>query len=274
MSAEIRNCVMVPQRWRRVPVRTFDRWLEDRPRDICPARPPRITEKGFRKGHVPTNKGKVWEYTPPTDDEIRRLLEACDPKRLTGRRNRALIALLRGCGLRIHEALLLIESDLDFEAGTVLVRRGKGGKRRKVGLMADARPELIDWIDTRQTAGFTEDEFLFCTVEGMTKGGHLYQAYFRTALHDLCDKAGIEKRITPHGLRHALALDMDRRHIPLSIIARQLGHSNVSTTATYLRGLSDDEVFDTLAGMQLAMEPTPGSQVERPAIWLPSGATA
>lgn len=231
-------------RWRALPRVTPKRWMPERLRDQCPAR---ITEKGYRAGGTPGNKGKKFPADPPTDDEVMALMDACPTNRLPGPRNRALIALLRGSGLRIHEALLLKPTDLDFEHGTVWVQRGKGGKPRRSGITRNALDEVHSWLIIRALAGFTIDQPVFCTVEGPSKGGPLYQAYFRQALYDLRRKAGIVRRIHPHGFRHALAVDMARKHIPIPLISRQLGHSNVATTATYLAGLGDQEVFDAMA---------------------------
>lgn len=241
-------------RWRALPRITPKRWLDDqRRRDTCPPlRAPKITEKGYRKGVKPGNAGRKYDPDPPTDTEVVALMDACDTRRLSGKRQRALIALLRGAGLRIHEALLLLPGDIDFDRNTVLVRRGKGGKRRRSGINTGALLEVGQWIDDRRAAGFRDDQPLFCVVEGPTKGGHLYQAYVRESFRHLARKAGVRRRVACHQFRHALALDMARRGVPIPVISRQLGHSNVATTSTYLQGISDDEVFDTVADLEWA----------------------
>jgi integrase len=66
-----------------------------------------------------------------------------------GRRLRGLIVILWRAGLRIHEALALTEADLDARRGSLLVRRGKGGRRREVGMDAWGWDELQPWLDMR-----------------------------------------------------------------------------------------------------------------------------
>jgi integrase len=82
---------------------------------------------GHHRGRPPRNKGEQYPADPPTVEEIVAVMR-------TGERLRALIVLLWRAGLRISEALALQESDLDRSRGAVLVRRGKGGKRREVGM--------------------------------------------------------------------------------------------------------------------------------------------
>jgi Phage integrase family len=88
---------------------------------------------GFHRGRPPRNKGLQYPADPPTVEEIVAVMR-CAGDGAHGLRTRALIVLLWRAGLRISEALGLAESDLDVSRGSVLVRRGKGGKRREVGM--------------------------------------------------------------------------------------------------------------------------------------------
>jgi integrase len=88
---------------------------------------------GYRRGRAPRNKGEQYPADPPTIEEIIEVMRAIG-ERADGLRLRALIVLLWRAGLRISEALALQESDLERGRGAVLVRRGKGGKRREVGM--------------------------------------------------------------------------------------------------------------------------------------------
>ncbi len=91
------------------------------------------TMPGYRQGCAPRNKGMRYPADPPRVEEIIAVMrEAGDG--IHGARMRALIVVLWRAGLRIHEALMLSESDLDPRRGAILVRRGKGGKRREVGM--------------------------------------------------------------------------------------------------------------------------------------------
>ncbi|MFZ0088583.1 MAG: tyrosine-type recombinase/integrase [Solirubrobacteraceae bacterium] len=94
---------------------------------------------GFHEGRAPRNKGRRYPADPPTVEEIIAVMrEAGDSA--DGVRLRALIVILWRAGLRIGEALDLAETDLDPSRGAVLVRRGKGGRRREVGWIAGHGP--------------------------------------------------------------------------------------------------------------------------------------
>ena len=86
----------------------------------------------FHAGRSPRNKGMRYPADPPTIEEIVAVLRAAGDG-VHGRRLRGLIVVLWRAGLRIHEALALTEADLDARRGSLLVRRGKGGRRREVG---------------------------------------------------------------------------------------------------------------------------------------------
>ena len=91
------------------------------------------TMPGFRRGRPPRNKGELYPADLPTVEEIVAVMRTIGD-RAEGHRLRALIVLLWRAGLRISEALALTEADLDRRPGAVLVRRGKGGRRREVGM--------------------------------------------------------------------------------------------------------------------------------------------
>lgn len=199
-----------------------------------------------RKGQAPPNKGKRYIPDPPTDEEFLRLLDACPPGK-AGHRNRTLLVLLRRTGLRISEALDLKPLDLDLEACTVLVRCGKGGKMRKVGIDRQAAAVVSDWLKARERLGLDHTTPVFCGVNKGAEGSHLQTGYIRTLLPRLARQAGISRRIHAHGLRHALAVELARRGVPVPYIAIQLGHESVATTTKYLVGLSPQEVIDVMA---------------------------
>jgi integrase len=88
---------------------------------------------GHHAGRAAKNKGLVYPADPPSVDEIVAVMRRIPTDR-HGLRLRALIVVLWRGGLRIHEALALTESDLDSRRGSLLVRHGKGNKRREVGM--------------------------------------------------------------------------------------------------------------------------------------------
>jgi integrase len=106
------------------------------------------TMSNFHAGRSPRNKVMRNPADPPTVEEIVAAMRAVGD-RVHGRRLRGLIVVLWRAGLRISEALALGEADLDPRRGSVLVRRGKGGRRREVGMDDWAGEQLQLWLAAR-----------------------------------------------------------------------------------------------------------------------------
>ena len=154
--------------------------------------------------------------------------------RTRGLRTRALIILLWRAGLRISEAVALAESDLDPHRGSILVRRGKGGRRREVGMDAWAWEHINRWTETRVAMPVGA---LLCVVGGPTASRPWSPTAARATLRHLAVVAGVRRRSAPHQLRHAHAVEMAREGVPLVVIQRQLGHANVGITSIDLEGI-------------------------------------
>ena len=123
------------------------------------------TMPGYHRGRPPRNKGEQYPADPPTVEEIIAVMRAAGD-RADGQRLRALIVLLWRAGLRISEALDLHESDLDATRGAILVRHGKGGKRREVGMDGWAWKQLEPWLETRRDLPIGA---LLCVLHGSTR---------------------------------------------------------------------------------------------------------
>jgi len=116
-----------------------------------------------------------------------------------GLRLRALIVVLWRGGLRIQEALSLIESDLDPRRASILVRKGKGNRRREVGLDAWAWSDHIaPWLACRVELPLGA---LFCVIDGPTRGRPLSATAARAKLRGYALAAGVRRRFAPHQLR-------------------------------------------------------------------------
>jgi integrase len=190
------------------------------------------TLPGYHTGRPPRNKGIRYPADPPTVEEIVVVMRhAADDRH--GRRLRAMIVVLWRAGLRIQEALALGEHDLDPGRGSLLVRNGKGGRRREVGMDDWGWEQLRPWLGER--AGLPVGP-LFCIIDGPTRGRAWSGAAVRSELRRLAAIAGVRRRFAPHQLRHAHALELAREGVPLNIIQRQLGHRNLGTTSIYLQG--------------------------------------
>jgi integrase len=138
-----------------------------------------------------------------------------------GARRRALIVILWRAGLRIGEALDLAEADLDASRGAVLVRRGKGGGRREVGMDRWAWSQLEPWIAVRRQLPVGA---LLCVIRGASAGRRWESSSARKQLGRTAVKAGVRRRFAPHQLRRAHAVEMAHEGVPLVVIQRQLGH--------------------------------------------------
>jgi site-specific recombinase XerD len=172
------------------------------------------TLPGFHAGQAPGNKGLRYPADPPKVEEIVAVMRAAGD-RPHGDRLRGLIAILWRSGLRIQEALALTEGDLDQRRGSLLVRRGKGGRRREVGMDAWGWEQLDPWLHVRCELPIGP---LFCVINGTTRGRHWSTAAARAELRRIAAAAGVRRRFAPHQLRHAHAVEMAREGVPLIVI--------------------------------------------------------
>jgi site-specific recombinase XerD len=197
------------------------------------------TLPGYHAGRSPRNKGMRYPADPPTVEEIVAVMRHASDD-CHGWRVRAMIVVLWRAGLRIQEALALWEHDLDARRGSVLVRSGKGGRRREVGMDEWGWEQLRPWLAARVQLPVGP---LFCIIDGPTRGRPWSDAAVRREFRRLAAAAGIRRRFAPHQLRHAHALELAREGVPLNIIQRQLGHANLGTTSIYLQGIDPEEII-------------------------------
>jgi site-specific recombinase XerD len=188
---------------------------------------------------------------PPTIEEIVAVMRAAGTT-VYGHRLRALIVMLWRAGLRISEALALAESDLDSRRGAVLVRRGKGGRRREVGMDDWAWEQLQPWLTARVELPVGP---LFCIISGPRRGRRWAVSAARARLRDTAAAAGVRRRFAPHQLRHAHAVELAHEGVPLVVIQRQLGHSNLGITSVYLQGIDNAEIIETVHARRAPMVP-------------------
>lgn len=221
-----------------------------------------VTLPGYRLGMKPGNAGRKFPAEVLTREEIERLLAALG-RGYAGARNRAIVVVLWRCGLRVAEALALHPKDVDLAAGTVTVLHGKGDRRRLVGIDTGASAVVEKWMLKRAELGLGRGAPLFCVISQPTLGKPLYSAYVREALKDAALRAGIDKRVHPHGFRHTFACELAREGAPMTTVQRLLGHGDLATTARYLAGLSPWEAID-FARLRQWGEPVshPGAPLE------------
>jgi len=197
-----------------------------------------------------------------TDEELASILRLPNVQTPSGLRNKAMLKVMAYGGLRVSEVVGLRTRDLRREDGRLVldIRDGKGGRDRTVPLPDHVAETLETWLVRRKTLGITNGH-VFCTIatgrnvhpkataEGLGEeivvtelkpGKALNPRYVRALVARLAEKAGIEKRVTPHVLRHTAATRMLRAIGDVRRVQEFLGHANVSTTQVYTEVLAQD----------------------------------
>jgi site-specific recombinase XerD len=112
--------------------------------------------------------------------------------------------------------------------------------------------ELRPWLELRVELPVGP---LFCVINGPTRGRHWASAAARAELRRTAAAAGVRRRFAPHQLRHAHAVELAREGVPLIVIQRQLGHSNLGITSIYLQGIDNGEIIETVHARRAPMIP-------------------
>jgi len=219
--------------------------------DVAGRRRSPATTSEFHLGCAPGNKGLSYPADPPRVEEIVAVMRQAGGG-VHGDRARGLIVVLWRAGLRIGEALDLHEMDLEPGRGALLVREGKGGRRREVGMDDWGWEQLRPWLAHRVEMPVGP---LFCVIDGPTRGRPWAAPAVRIQLRRLAADAGVRRRFAPHQLRHAHAVEMARERVPLNVIQRQLGHANLRVTSIYLQGIDSAEIIDAVHARRPPMMP-------------------
>ena len=150
----------------------------------------------------------------------------------TGRRNRAIVETMYGCGLRVSELCALQISHIDFRNAVMLIR-GKGSKERLVPVNEVALTRIKNYVDTDRNdvpiASVDAD-----TVFLNSRGRHLSRVMIFYILRDAAARAGIRTPLSPHTLRHSFAPHLLEGGANLRSIQQMLGHESIATTQIYL----------------------------------------
>ncbi|MBQ8651954.1 MAG: site-specific tyrosine recombinase XerD [Alistipes sp.] len=162
-----------------------------------------------------------------TTDEIDRLISSIEVDTVKGRRDRAIVEVLYSCGLRVSELITLRVSDLFFGEGYIRVI-GKGDKQRLVPISDLARERISLYLDERKAAKSNE-EVLFLN----NRGKQLTRVMIFTILRRAALRAGIDKKISPHTLRHSFATHLLEGGAGIRQVQELLGHESILTTEIY-----------------------------------------
>ncbi|HWC14377.1 MAG TPA: tyrosine recombinase, partial [Actinomycetota bacterium] len=166
-------------------------------------------------------------------EDVERLLEVA-PDDLLGRRDRAMLELLYGCGLRISELSALDVDDVDLDSGTALVRSGKGSKARQLPVGRAAATALASYVTTSRPAlvararrsSHGDRAAMFLNA----RGGRLSRQGCWKIVKGHAEVAGIADRVSPHTLRHSFATHMLDGGADIRVVQELLGHASLATT--------------------------------------------
>ena len=218
--------------------------------DVAGRRRSPATFSAFHQGRPPANKGRRYPADPPRVEEIVAVMRVAGDG-LAGDRIRGLIVVLWRGGLRVQEALDLHERDLDPRRGALLIRSGKGGRRREAG--------MDDGLRTYERVGIAA-----ARAAGRSAVLHHRRPDARpTVAADGCALPAAPAGRSGGGaasVRPAPAPARPRRRdgpggIPLNVIQRQLGHTNLGVTSTYLQGIDNAEIINTIHQRRAPMIP-------------------
>lgn len=176
---------------------------------------------------------KVWRSLPKylTEEEVERLLEQPDLSIAHGLRDRAMLEVLYATGLRVSELLQIRFNEINFEVGFVRTL-GKGSKERIVPLGGSALNFVQRYLEEARPRFLrkrTPSPFLFVTQQG----GLMTRQYFWLLVRKYARKIGIEKKLSPHVLRHSFATHLLEHGADLRAVQLMLGHADISTTQIY-----------------------------------------
>lgn len=190
-------------------------------KDYIDQDPSELLEGPKKSKHLPTVL---------TLDEINRMMAAIDLSSNEGHRNRAMMEILYGSGLRVSELVNLQLSKI-YRNDHYMLIEGKGSKQRLVPLSPVAEEWLGYWLEERATWPIKPESRDYAFVNRY--GRPLTRAMVFTIVRNLCAEAGITKTVSPHTLRHSFATHLLQNGADLRIIQQLLGHEDLATTEIY-----------------------------------------
>ncbi len=176
---------------------------------------------------------KIARYHPPylSPEEINLILNQIEITNFMGKRDKAMIELLYGSGLRISELISLKLADIEFEAGFIKVT-GKGNKQRLVPMGEFAHQAVDLYLASENPSPLSNNsKYLFSNKIG--------EKFSRVGLWKIIKKrvlkAGITKDVSPHTFRHSFATHLLEGGADLRVVQEMLGHADISTTQIYTK---------------------------------------
>ena len=177
---------------------------------------------------------------PLSENQILKFIELLDQEKneFVRKRNKALIYLFWGCGLRVSEALSLNKKQIDTD---FLIILGKGRKERMIPLLPIIKKELNKWLLIREKILPIETDALFVSKIG----NRISPRYVQKFIEKIRNQLSLAKNVTPHSFRHSFASHLLMNGVDLRTLQLMLGHSSLSTTQHYLKITNKfaDEVY-------------------------------
>jgi len=194
----------------------------------------------YRRGYVLSDPSGAVEYPRPekrlprtilTREEAKKLVEAPDESAPEGLRDRAILEVFYGTAIRASELAKLKTTDVDVEDRILRVVLGKGSKDRNVPLTRAAAEAVGRYLGDGRSRirGAMRSRWLFLAI----RGGQMYASLLNELVQDAAKKAGIEKHVTCHTLRHSVATHLLKGGADIRHIQALLGHACLSSTERY-----------------------------------------
>lgn len=188
---------------------------------------------------------KLGLYLPDTlsEEDINRIIACIDNSTDIGKRNKCILEVLYGCGLRVSELIDLKISNINFKESYIMVE-GKGEKTRLVPLANTTAEFIKSYIHTvrnKTKINKKYEDTLFIN----SRGTNMSRVIVFIIIKELTQKAGISKSISPHTFRHSFATHLLQNGADLRFIQEMLGHSSITTTQVYTH-LKTEELRDVI----------------------------
>ncbi len=188
-----------------------------------------VSENPFASLSAPKISRYHPDYLSPAEIEL--IIEKIDLTQKNGIRDRMIIEILYGCGLRISELLSLKLSEIEFEAGFLRIT-GKGNKQRLVPLGGYAKKGIEEFLNKHESKKPP-------TGTNLLIYNNIGKKLSRVGLWKIIKKrvinAGIAKQVSPHTFRHSFATHLIEGGADLRIVQEMLGHADISTTQIYTK---------------------------------------
>jgi integrase/recombinase XerD len=211
---------------RLIAIRTFFRYVE--------YKVPACLDQALRIRALPKKRTDTALIDYLTREEIEALLSAPDPRTVSGARDRAMLHLTYAAGLRAAELLSLRLEDFPDRSLTTVRIKGKGRRERVLPLWRETQAMLRAWLAIRPQAE-TPELFLNRNGEPMSRDGFAHRLAQHVAVAAQKQPSLLQKRVTPHVLRHSCAMHTLAATGDIRKVALWLGHASIRSTETYLR---------------------------------------